>query len=72
MSVHPPDRRMPTSVAVKWHALALRKLDGLVKQYQTGRWRRYYTEDRFLSELRSTKRLIEEWRSLNASLHKIL
>ena len=58
--------RLPTSIAAKWHRLMQRKLDEMVKQYHDGRWRRYYSEEEFLSQLRSTKRALDEWGKLLA------
>jgi hypothetical protein len=34
-------------IALKWHDLAQRRLDYYTELYRSGRWRHYYTQERF-------------------------
>jgi uncharacterized repeat protein (TIGR03809 family) len=48
-------------VALKWRALAERRKADFIALYQSGRWKRYYTEERFLPRLREAIRTSERW-----------
>ena len=48
-------------VALKWRALAERRRAHLIELYQTGRWKRYYSEERFLECIREAVRATERW-----------
>jgi uncharacterized repeat protein (TIGR03809 family) len=48
-------------VAQKWRALAERRFAHFVELYESGRWRRYYSEERFLYRMREATRLSERW-----------
>ncbi len=50
--------------AGRWLALAQRRRDNLVELYRSGRWRRYYTEAKFLAAMRDVKADIEAWSRL--------
>ena len=52
------------AIARKWKALAERRRNYLVELYQTGRWRRYYSEATFLVAMRAVKADIEAWGKL--------
>jgi uncharacterized repeat protein (TIGR03809 family) len=43
-------------VAQKWRALAERRRAHFVELYHTGRWKRYYSEERFLLKMREGDR----------------
>ena len=49
---------------VRWRALAERRLEHMNVLYETGRWRRYFTEDRFLNIIRETTEAVERWRRI--------
>ena len=40
----------------KWHALAERRRRHFVELYRSERWRRYYTEEAFLAQMREVDR----------------
>jgi uncharacterized repeat protein (TIGR03809 family) len=48
-------------VAQKWRALAERRRAHLVELYDSGRWKRYYSEEQFLHRMREAIRLTERW-----------
>jgi uncharacterized repeat protein (TIGR03809 family) len=48
-------------IALKWRALAQQRCVHFDDLYRTGRWKRYYTEDKFLAELRQTMAMAERW-----------
>jgi uncharacterized repeat protein (TIGR03809 family) len=48
-------------VALKWRVLAERRKAHFIELYQSGRWKRYYTEERFLLRLREAIRTSERW-----------
>ena len=45
----------------KWHALAERRRRHYVELYRSERWRRYYSEDAFLAQLRRVMQDVEQW-----------
>ena len=49
-----------------WQFLAEKRLAHLDELFETGRWRRYHTEDAFLENLREAKSAVETWRMLAA------
>ena len=48
----------------RWRVLADRRLEHMTLLYDTGRWRRYFTEDKFLSVIRETKAAADMWHRL--------
>jgi uncharacterized repeat protein (TIGR03809 family) len=52
------------TIAPKWRALAERRLSYYEDMYSSGRWRHYYTEERFLMRLRDVVRAVRLWREL--------
>jgi uncharacterized repeat protein (TIGR03809 family) len=48
-------------VALKWRALAERRRAHLIELYHSGRWKRYYSEERFLQCMREAIRAAERW-----------
>lgn len=51
-------------IVVRWSALAEQRLDYLTELYETGRWRRYYSEDDFLDNIREAKGAVETWHGM--------
>jgi uncharacterized repeat protein (TIGR03809 family) len=45
----------------KWHALAERRRRHFVELYRSERWRRYYTEEAFASQMRDVIHNAEVW-----------
>jgi uncharacterized repeat protein (TIGR03809 family) len=59
-----PERQSARSydeLAQQWRELAERRRAHFVDLQQTGRWKRYYTEEQFLTEMREAVRLAEAW-----------
>jgi uncharacterized repeat protein (TIGR03809 family) len=55
----------------RWRALADRRLEHMTLLYETGRWRRYFTEEKFLDVIRETKEAADRWHRLAPeSLHE--
>ena len=48
----------------RWYVLAERRLDHLIELYESGRWRRYHSENAFMENLREAKAVVETWRVL--------
>jgi uncharacterized repeat protein (TIGR03809 family) len=56
-------RSVQTSVETvrKWHSLAERRRRHFVELYRSERWRRYYTEEAFLAQMREVIQSVEVW-----------
>ena len=61
----PPTMLLATTqwerIALKWRNLAERRRDHYVELHQSGRWKRYYGEADFLTEMRKAAALAERW-----------
>lgn len=55
---------MSVELSRKWHALAVQRRDYLAELYESGRWRRYFTEQDFLALMRDTVKSVENWEAL--------
>ena len=57
--------RMPAhaldAVAQKWRALAERRRAHFLELYDSGRWKRYYSEEQFLYRMREAIRMTQRW-----------
>ena len=54
-------------VAQKWRALAERRRAHFVELYHSGRWKRYYSEEKFLLRMREAIRVSERWAEIAPS-----
>ena len=54
-------------IAAKWHALAQRRLAHVRELERSGRWRRFYSDERFGLYLRETERVAALWAKLAAT-----
>jgi uncharacterized repeat protein (TIGR03809 family) len=61
---HHTDARTRELVA-RWQVLAERRLAYLTELFETGRWRRYYSDDAFLENVREAKAAVGAWRQLS-------
>jgi uncharacterized repeat protein (TIGR03809 family) len=52
-------------VIARWCTLAEQRLDYLTEMFESGRWRRFYTEVAFLENIKEAKFAVETWRSLS-------
>jgi uncharacterized repeat protein (TIGR03809 family) len=48
-------------IALKWRNLAERRRDHYIELYRSGRWKHYYGDAEFLTELRKAAALAERW-----------
>jgi len=55
----------PKAFARKWHALAERRRKHLAELYESGTWKRYFTEETLRTHMREATREVERW---NATL----
>jgi hypothetical protein len=53
--------RKSVDSARKWHALAERRRRHFVDLYRSDRWRRYYSEEAFLAQMRDVIESVEMW-----------
>jgi uncharacterized repeat protein (TIGR03809 family) len=51
-------------IVARWCNLAEQRLEYLTELFETGRWRRYYSELAFLENIREAKVTVEIWREL--------
>jgi len=51
-------------VVRRWDALARRRRAHLAELHDSGRWRRYYSEEVFLGQLREAVAEVEGWRAM--------
>jgi len=54
-------------IAKKWHALAQRRLAHVRELERSGRWKHFYSEERFGLYLRETERVAALWAKLAAT-----
>jgi len=52
------------AIAHKWHDLAERRLDYYTELYRSGRWRHYYTQERFAMRMLDVIEAAKRWRAL--------
>ncbi len=53
-------------ISRRWLDLSERRLAHLIVLYRTGRWQRYYVEERFVLHMRDTIRAVKVWKRLAA------
>jgi uncharacterized repeat protein (TIGR03809 family) len=52
------------AIVARWCTLAERRLEHLTELFETGRWRRYYSEPALLENIQEAKAAVETWRRL--------
>ena len=52
-------------LATRWRALAEQRLQYLTDLFDSGRWRRYYSETTLLENVQEARRAVEAWRALS-------
>ena len=62
---HRTDVARGRDVVARWCDLAERRLEYLTELFETGRWRRYFSERAFLENIREAKTAVEIWRELS-------
>jgi uncharacterized repeat protein (TIGR03809 family) len=53
------------AVSARWCALAEKRLEHLTELFESGRWRRYYSEHSFLENIQEAKFAVKNWRVLS-------
>lgn len=51
-------------IVARWCSLAEQRLEHLTELFETGRWRRYHSEQAFLENIREARAAVEIWREL--------
>ncbi len=62
---HRTDEAPRRELIARWCMLAEQRLNYLSDMFESGRWRRYYTETAFLENIREAKFAVETWRELS-------
>jgi uncharacterized repeat protein (TIGR03809 family) len=62
---HRTDVARGRDVVARWCDLAERRLEYLTELFETGRWRRYFSERAFLENIQEAKTTVEIWRELS-------
>jgi len=62
---HRTDEAPRREVIARWCALAEQRLNYLTEMFESGRWRRFYTEVAFLENIKEAKSAVETWRGLS-------
>lgn len=63
---HPGDVARGRDTVARWCNLAEKRLEHLTDMFETGRWRRFHSEQAFLENIREAKQAVETWRDLMA------
>lgn len=56
-----PERRTSDELAQQWQLLAERRRQHLLALYRSGRWRKYYSEEQMMAQMRELVRAINAW-----------
>lgn len=57
----PFDEQRYRNVLARWRMLAQRRLADLTRQYESGRWKRYFSEPEILHLLQDAKMSVDIW-----------
>lgn len=58
------DVALRRDLVARWCTLAEQRLQHLTDLFESGRWRRYYSERAFLENIKEAKKAVETWRAL--------
>jgi uncharacterized repeat protein (TIGR03809 family) len=58
-------RDLGLDLGPRWRLLAERRLEHLTELFESGRWRRYYSERAFLENIQEAKAAVAHWRNLS-------
>jgi len=64
MTTHRVDGAHGRDIVARWCNLAEQRLEHLTELFETGRWRRYHSEQAFLENIREAQAAVEVWRDL--------
>src|ERR1700759_3542015 len=59
-----PDVAKGREIVARWCTLAEKRLEYLTELFDSGRWRRFHSEQAFLENIREAKSAVETWRAL--------
>jgi uncharacterized repeat protein (TIGR03809 family) len=59
-----PDVAKGREIIARWCNLAEKRLEYLTELFDSGRWRRFHSEESFIENIREAKRAVETWREL--------
>ncbi len=62
---HRPNVVCSRELAARWCALAERRLAHLTELFDSGRWRRYYSDKSLLDDIRNAKAAVQTWKALS-------
>jgi uncharacterized repeat protein (TIGR03809 family) len=62
---HRLDVAYSRALSARWCALAEKRLEHLTELFESGRWRRYYSEHSFLENIQEAKFAVKNWRALS-------
>jgi hypothetical protein len=62
---HRNDSTRSVEVLGRWRMLAEQRLQHLTELFESGRWRRYHSEQTFLENIKEAKAAVEIWRGLS-------
>src|ERR1700736_6253366 len=62
---HRTDEAPRREIIARWCTLAEQRLNYLTEMFESGRWRRFYSEAAFLENIKEAKFAVETWRSLS-------
>jgi uncharacterized repeat protein (TIGR03809 family) len=60
------------NTAKRWRALAEKRRDYLVELHRSGRWRRFYQEDKLLARIRAVTEICERWADVVEEHYQVL
>jgi hypothetical protein len=63
-AVQPPAITSLEPVSLKWRSLIERRRAHFIELYLTGRWKRYYEEEQFLTIFRETMTIADRWNEI--------
>lgn len=61
---HRTDVARGHEIVARWCNLAEQRLEHLTELFDTGRWRRYHSEEAFLENIREARAAVDTWRGL--------
>jgi uncharacterized repeat protein (TIGR03809 family) len=61
---HHVDGARGRDIVARWCNLAEQRLEYLTELFETGRWRRFHSEQAFLENIQEAKAAVETWRNL--------
>ncbi len=61
---HRTDAARGQEIVARWCNLAEQRLEHLTELFETGRWRRYHSEQDFLENIREARAAVDIWREL--------